>query len=192
LREIGTLIPLGRIDERHEKRRGSATPPYIFHARRCGGLSPAVGAGLSRDSVKASRREAALTVQSPKAWNFRATNPRVRRGRRRRRLNVAALERSDNVADSDHAFAMLKRGYPRRLVIVQESEMHFLRYARAILCLVFRAAALTRRIGCSCENGPTPNVTYYVSFPLRNAKSRSEHAGAIPGRRNGGLWPSFL
>ena len=28
-------------------------------------------------------------------------------------LNVAALERSDNVADSDHAFALLKRGYSR-------------------------------------------------------------------------------
>jgi len=27
--------------------------------------------------------------------------------------NVAALERSDNVADSDHAFALLKRGYSR-------------------------------------------------------------------------------
>jgi hypothetical protein len=94
------------------------------------------------------------------------------------------LERSDNVADSDHAFAMLKRGYPRRLVIVQESEMHFLRYARAILCLVFRAAALTRRIGFSCENGPTPNVTYYVSFPLRNAEFQSEHIGATPGRLN--------
>jgi hypothetical protein len=33
------------------------------------------------------------------------------------------LERSDNVADSDHAFAMLKRGYPpRREVIAQKSE----------------------------------------------------------------------
>ena len=31
--------------------------------------------------------------------------------------NVAALERSDNVAKSDHAFAMLKRGYPSRAVI---------------------------------------------------------------------------
>ena len=29
------------------------------------------------------------------------------------RRNVAALERSDNVADRDHAFAMLKRGYAR-------------------------------------------------------------------------------
>jgi hypothetical protein len=37
-------------------------------------------------------------------------------------LNVAALERSDNVADSDHAFAMLKRGYLlRREVIVPKS-----------------------------------------------------------------------
>jgi len=25
------------------------------------------------------------------------------------------LERSDNVVDRDHAFAVLKRGYPRRL-----------------------------------------------------------------------------
>jgi hypothetical protein len=31
---------------------------------------------------------------------------------------VAALERSDNVADRDHAFAVLKRGYPRRKVIL--------------------------------------------------------------------------
>jgi hypothetical protein len=31
--------------------------------------------------------------------------------------NVAALERSDNVAKSDHAFAMLKRGYPSRAVM---------------------------------------------------------------------------
>ena len=27
---------------------------------------------------------------------------------------AAALERIDNVADGDHAFAVLKRGYPRR------------------------------------------------------------------------------
>jgi hypothetical protein len=27
------------------------------------------------------------------------------------------LERSDNVADSDHAFAVLKRGYTHRVVI---------------------------------------------------------------------------
>ena len=39
------------------------------------------------------------------------------------RRNVAALERSDNVADCSHAFAGLKRGYPRRVVIVQESDM---------------------------------------------------------------------
>jgi hypothetical protein len=31
------------------------------------------------------------------------------------RWNVAALERSDNGVDRDHAFAVLKRGYPRRL-----------------------------------------------------------------------------
>ena len=31
-----------------------------------------------------------------------------------RNLNVAALEWSDNVADRDHAFAVLKRGYPAR------------------------------------------------------------------------------
>ena len=30
-----------------------------------------------------------------------------------RRRNVAALERSDNVADRCHPFAMLKRGYAR-------------------------------------------------------------------------------
>ena len=35
-----------------------------------------------------------------------------------RRLNVAAaLARSDNAADRDHAFAVLKRGYTRRVVI---------------------------------------------------------------------------
>ena len=38
-------------------------------------------------------------------------------------LNVAALERSDNVADSGHAFAMLKRGYTREAVLIHESEM---------------------------------------------------------------------
>jgi len=37
------------------------------------------------------------------------------------KLNAAALERSDNVADSDHAFAELKRGYPRRVVIWQKN-----------------------------------------------------------------------
>ena len=37
--------------------------------------------------------------------------------------NVAALERSDNVADRGHAFAELKRGYTHQAVIVQESEM---------------------------------------------------------------------
>ena len=33
----------------------------------------------------------------------------------RRMRKVAALERSDNVADRGHAFAMLKRGYTRRI-----------------------------------------------------------------------------
>ena len=36
--------------------------------------------------------------------------------------NVAALERSDNVADRGHAFALLKRGYPRRIVLGQETD----------------------------------------------------------------------
>jgi len=36
---------------------------------------------------------------------------------------AAALERSDNVANRGHAFAVLKRGYTRRAVIGQESEM---------------------------------------------------------------------
>jgi len=36
------------------------------------------------------------------------------------KLNVAALERSDNVADSDHAFAELNRGYTHRIVIWQK------------------------------------------------------------------------
>jgi hypothetical protein len=40
-----------------------------------------------------------------------------------RRLNVAALERSANVADRHHAFAVLKRGYPRRVVIVRKMEL---------------------------------------------------------------------
>jgi hypothetical protein len=30
------------------------------------------------------------------------------------------LERSDKVADRDHAFAVLKRGYPRRKVSLQK------------------------------------------------------------------------
>jgi hypothetical protein len=33
------------------------------------------------------------------------------------------LERSDNVADVDHAFAVLKRGYTRWTVFMQESKM---------------------------------------------------------------------
>ena len=33
------------------------------------------------------------------------------------------LERSANVADRDHAFAMLKRGYPRQAFIVRKTEM---------------------------------------------------------------------
>jgi hypothetical protein len=37
-----------------------------------------------------------------------------------RKRKVAALERSDNVADRGHAFAVLKRGYTRRTVIVQD------------------------------------------------------------------------
>ena len=37
--------------------------------------------------------------------------------------NVAALERSDNVADPCHAFAGLKRGYSHRAGTVQETEM---------------------------------------------------------------------
>jgi len=46
-------------------------------------------------------------------------------GRPARRVsrNVAALERSDNVADRGHAFALLKRGYTRRTVLGPESEM---------------------------------------------------------------------
>ena len=35
-------------------------------------------------------------------------------------MPVAALEQSDKVADRDHAFAVLKRGYPRRKVILQK------------------------------------------------------------------------
>ena len=37
---------------------------------------------------------------------------------RRWRLDVAALQRSANVAGRDHAFAMFKRGYFRRVVAV--------------------------------------------------------------------------
>jgi hypothetical protein len=33
------------------------------------------------------------------------------------------LEQSDNVAERDHAFAMLKRGYTRRAVIGPETEL---------------------------------------------------------------------
>ena len=36
---------------------------------------------------------------------------------------VAALERSDNEAARDHAFAVLKRGYPRRKIIVQKRKV---------------------------------------------------------------------
>jgi hypothetical protein len=35
------------------------------------------------------------------------------------------LERSDNVADSDHAFAVFKRGYPRWEGIVQKVRCAF-------------------------------------------------------------------
>jgi hypothetical protein len=42
-----------------------------------------------------------------------------RRNRRSYIPNVAALERSDNVADRDHAFAGLKRGYLRNTVWAQ-------------------------------------------------------------------------
>jgi hypothetical protein len=41
--------------------------------------------------------------------------------RKRRRLKVAALERSDKVAGRGHVFAVLKRGYTHRAVIVQET-----------------------------------------------------------------------
>jgi len=41
--------------------------------------------------------------------------------------NVAALERSDNVADRDHAFAVLKRGYT-------SEEISGWRLAPAFLC----------------------------------------------------------
>jgi hypothetical protein len=37
--------------------------------------------------------------------------------------NVAALERSDNVADNGHAFAMLKRGYTNGAVLMHETEI---------------------------------------------------------------------
>jgi hypothetical protein len=37
--------------------------------------------------------------------------------------NVAALERSDNVADRGHAFAVLKRGYTHREVLIRKTEM---------------------------------------------------------------------
>ena len=43
---------------------------------------------------------------------------------------------------SGHAFAVLKRGYTRRVVIVKRGEMHSLRYAPAILCSVFPTAAI--------------------------------------------------
>ena len=38
--------------------------------------------------------------------------------------NVAALERSDNVADRSHAFAVLKRGYTRRFLIGRSACLH--------------------------------------------------------------------
>ena len=62
---------------------------------------------------------------------FRSSGTASRSARKRKRfgyyarvnlcrtLKVAALERSDNVADSDHAFAVLKRGYTRRRTAVK-------------------------------------------------------------------------
>jgi len=60
-----------------------------------------------------------------------AVTPSNRRAFRRDELPLAALEQSDNVADSDHAFAVLKRGYPCRKVIVQKNEMRPFRRRRA-------------------------------------------------------------
>jgi len=39
-------------------------------------------------------------------------------------FDVAALERSDNVANDGHAFAGLKRGYGRETVVVPETVTH--------------------------------------------------------------------
>ena len=84
-------------------------------------LWPTVGAALRRDGLSKSRRKAAPTV-------FR---------------NVAALERSDNVAESGHAFAVLKRGYTLRVVIVQEkcAAPSFLE-AMPFVCLLILARPL--------------------------------------------------
>jgi hypothetical protein len=46
--------------------------------------------------------------------------------------DVAALERSDNVADRGHAFAVLNRGYTRRTAMAQESELRPMRIFRTV------------------------------------------------------------
>ena len=59
---------------------------------------------------------------------------------------VAALERSDNVADRSHAFAVLKRGHTRRAVIGQERETRPARRAvRMGYCHVLRRHHAWRR-----------------------------------------------
>ena len=42
--------------------------------------------------------------------------------KRRYFRNVAALERSDNVARRGHAFARLKRGYSRNVAVLERSD----------------------------------------------------------------------
>jgi len=50
------------------------------------------------------------------------------------------LERSDNATVRGHAFAVLKRGYTRRAVIVQESEMRAMDGVMHGLWLLLRRA----------------------------------------------------
>ena len=74
-------------------------------------------------SVRASRELAVrLTALRPNRQSADVA-PRSHPDGTDGRRNAAAGERSDHVADCSHAFAGLPRGYIRRVVIVQESEM---------------------------------------------------------------------
>jgi len=67
----------------------------------------------SRD-MRAKQNGSAILGRFIRCWHFPVFPSALRTysGSWRRR-NVAALERSDNVADRSHAFAVLKRGYTR-------------------------------------------------------------------------------
>jgi hypothetical protein len=58
-------------------------------------------------------------------------------------FTVAALERSDNVANPGHAFAGLKRGYPRRTIVVHKTALHLPLRGCLLQVLCLLAAQLT-------------------------------------------------